>query len=119
MTLRQSLSLTRTHTLSYVPVRFFDRIVRDLPVPLPGDGSQIVSLTHAADVACMVAAALDTPVAKEQVYNCGTDAEVTYSELVAMVAALCGKEVLLFFESQETAAGWKGQGDTESVLERI
>lgn len=71
--------------------------MRDLPVPLPGDGNQIVSLTHAADVASMVAAALDTAAAKEQVYNCGTDVEVTYSEVVAMVAALCGKEVFFCF----------------------
>ena len=62
-------------------------------MPLPGDGTQAVSLTHCADVASMLASVPGNAQALGQVYNCGTDAEVTYNELVGLVAAACGKEV--------------------------
>ena len=36
----------------------FDRATRGRPVVVPGDGSQLVTMTHAADNAAMVAAAI-------------------------------------------------------------
>jgi nucleoside-diphosphate-sugar epimerase len=33
---------------------YFDRLVRELPLPIPGDGHQKVSLTHSEDVASLV-----------------------------------------------------------------
>jgi nucleoside-diphosphate-sugar epimerase len=67
---------------------FFDRIVRDLPVPIPGDGTQLVSLTNSRDVASLLVAPLSNiPVAIEQrIFNCGTDQLISYND----VAQLCG-----------------------------
>jgi nucleoside-diphosphate-sugar epimerase len=35
---------------------YFDRLVRELPLPIPGDGTQKVSLTNSEDVASLVRA---------------------------------------------------------------
>jgi hypothetical protein len=40
---------------------YFDRLVRDLPIPIPGDGTQMVSLTCSEDVATLLASPLQNP----------------------------------------------------------
>ena len=42
---------------------FFDRITRGQPVPVPNEGNQFVTITHAADNAAMIAAAVGNPAA--------------------------------------------------------
>lgn len=71
---------------------FFDRLVRGLPLPIPGDGTQRVSLTHAADVAAILVSPLhDEGAAKNQIYfNCGTDQLHTYNDVAYMCAAAAG-----------------------------
>ena len=66
-----------------------DRITRKEPLPIPGDGTQKVSLTNSADVAALLASVLsDEEVAVDQRYfNCGTDRLYSYDE----VADLCAK----------------------------
>lgn len=66
---------------------YFDRIVRNAPVPIPGDGNQKVSLTNSMDVASLLASVLnDEAAAVDQTFfNCGTNNLVTYNE----VADLC------------------------------
>ena len=44
---------------------------------VPGDGSQLVSLTHAADNAAMIAAAIGNSKAVGEVFNCATSNLVT------------------------------------------
>ena len=44
---------------------------------VPGDGSQLVSLTHAADNAAMIAAAIGNSKAVGQIFNCGTTNFIT------------------------------------------
>ena len=48
---------------------------------VPGDGSQLVSLTHAADNAAMIAAAIGNSKAVGEIFNCGT------TNLITCVAA--------------------------------
>lgn len=64
-------------------------MLKDAPVPIPGDGSQIVSLTNSQDVASLLASVLDNEEAaiKQRYFNCGTDELVSYEE----VANLCAK----------------------------
>jgi len=68
---------------------YFDRIVRNAPLPIPGDGSQKVSLTNSEDVASLLASVLnDEAAAVEQTFfNCGTNQLVAYDE----VAFLCAE----------------------------
>ncbi|GAX28460.1 hypothetical protein FisN_4Hh349 [Fistulifera solaris] len=77
---------------------FLDRLVRELPVPIPGDGSQLVSLTHARDVASLLASVLNNEDAAKQqrFFNCGTDQLVSYKD----VADICAKAAAI--EKYET-----------------
>lgn len=71
---------------------YFDRIVRGAPLPIPGDGTQKVSLTNSEDVASLLASVLnDEAAATEQTFfNCGTNQLVTYDEVAAMCAEVAG-----------------------------
>lgn len=71
---------------------YFDRIVRGLPVPIPGDGTQKVSLTNSEDVASLLASVLNDEAAAvdQKIFNCGTDKLVTYAEVAQMCADAAG-----------------------------
>jgi nucleoside-diphosphate-sugar epimerase len=60
-----------------------------LPIPIPGDGTQLVSLTNSRDVASLLASPLNNEAAavEQRIFNCGTDRLVSYDE----VAHLCAK----------------------------
>lgn len=68
---------------------YFEYLLKDEPVPMPGDGSQLVSLTNSKDVAALLASVLDQEeeAIAQRYFNCGTDQLVSYKE----VAELCGK----------------------------
>lgn len=68
---------------------YFDRLVRELPLPIPADGTQKVSLTNCEDVASLLASVLNNEEAalEQRFFNCGTDELVSYDE----VAHLCAK----------------------------
>ena len=72
---------------------FFDRITRGQPVPVPNSGDQFVTMTHAADNAAMVAAAIGNEAAVGQAFNCATSSLITYDDLVKACAKAAGKEV--------------------------
>ena len=71
---------------------FFDRIVRNVPLPIPGDGSQLVSLTNSEDVASLLASVLnDEAAAVEQTFfNCGTNQLERYDEVALLCAEVAG-----------------------------
>merc|ERR1719183_2850863 len=72
---------------------FFHRVCRDRPCPIPGDGSQMASVSRAEDVAAMLAAVVGKEgAAAGQVFNCGTDTFYSYSDICKMVAKVVGKE---------------------------
>jgi len=73
---------------------YFDRIVRGAPLPIPGDGSQLVSLTNSQDVASLLASVLnDEKKAIEQTYfNCGTSNLVSYDDVAKLCAEAAGIE---------------------------
>ena len=62
---------------------YFDRLVRGFPLPIPGDGTQLVSLTNSEDVASLLTSALDEPEAaiEQRFFNCGTDQLISYENL--------------------------------------
>lgn len=70
---------------------FFDRVSRGRPVLIPNDGQQQVTMTHAADNAAMVAAAVGNAAAAGEAFNCATSTLITYNELAAMCAKAAGK----------------------------
>ena len=72
---------------------FFDRVVREKPLPIPNGGDQLVSLTNSVDVAKLLAAPVGNPAAVGEVFNCATDKTVGYDELSNMVGKVVGKSV--------------------------
>jgi len=74
---------------------FFNRITRGKPVLVPNGGDQLVTMTHAADNAAMVAAAVGNPKAVGEAFNCATSTLCTYDELAGYCAAAAGKEAVI------------------------
>ncbi|CAN0004699.1 unnamed protein product, partial [Phaeothamnion confervicola] len=68
---------------------FIDRVVYGLsPIPLPKHGDQFVCVTHAEDVANMMASVVGNEAAAAgQVFNCATDRYITYNSLLKEVGA--------------------------------
>jgi nucleoside-diphosphate-sugar epimerase len=79
---------------NYNPVEswFFDRIVHDRPVPLPGDGSTITQLGHVNDLAAAMARCIEVEAATNRIYNCTGAKGVTFTGLVEAAARACGKD---------------------------
>ena len=71
---------------------YFDRLVRELPLPIPSPGTQKVSLTNSKDVATLLTAPLDNEEAaiEQRYFNCGTDKLYTYDEIAYMCAEAAG-----------------------------
>ncbi len=79
---------------NYNPVEswFFDRIVHDRPVPLPGDGSTITQIGHVNDLAAAMARCIEVEASTNRVYNCSGLKGVTFRGLVAAAARACGRD---------------------------
>jgi nucleoside-diphosphate-sugar epimerase len=79
---------------NYNPVEswFFDRLMHDQPVPLPGDGTTITQLGHVSDLASAMARCLEVEAATNRIYNCSGRKGVTFRGLVAAAARACGKD---------------------------
>lgn len=64
---------------------FIARAYRNLHIPLPMSGDQLVCLTHIEDTASLIAAAVGHPSAMNQVFNCGTDRYVSYKGICQLI----------------------------------
>jgi UDP-glucose 4-epimerase len=70
---------------------FFDRIVRDRPVPIPGNGLHLTQMGHVQDLAMAMAAVLGNSKAIGQIYNISGDRYVTFDGLARACAIAAGK----------------------------
>lgn len=79
---------------NYNPIEgwFFDRIVRDRPIPIPGSGMQITQLGHCGDLAKAMVAVLGNPNAVGQVYNVSGERYVTFDGVARACAVAAGKD---------------------------
>ena len=79
---------------NYNPIErwFFDRILNDRPVPLPGDGSTITQLGHVEDLAEAMARCIDVETAANRIYNCSGSQGVSFKGLIQAAAVACGKD---------------------------
>jgi nucleoside-diphosphate-sugar epimerase len=71
---------------------FFDRIVRDRPVPIPGHGQHFTQFGHVKDLAAAMAKVLGNQSAIGQIYNVSGTREVTFDGLARACAAAVGKD---------------------------
>lgn len=72
---------------------FFDRVVRDRPIPVPGNGLHVTQLGHCQDLATAMAAVLGNEQAIGQVYNVSGDRYVTFDGLARACAEAAGKSL--------------------------
>ncbi|WAL58842.1 NAD-dependent epimerase/dehydratase family protein [Thermocoleostomius sinensis] len=71
---------------------FFDRIVRDRPIPIPGNGLHLTQFGHVQDLAAAMAAVLGNRRAVGQIYNLSGDRSVTFDGLARACAVAAGKD---------------------------
>ncbi|RZC89860.1 hypothetical protein C5167_035849 [Papaver somniferum] len=73
---------------------FFDRIVRNRPVPIPGSGMQLTNISHARDLSSMLTAAVENPAAASgNIFNCVSDRAVTLDGMAKLCAKAAGLPV--------------------------
>lgn len=70
---------------------FFDRIVRDRPIPIPGNGMDITQFGHCQDLARAMSQVLGNESAIGQIYNVSGDRYVTFDGLARACAQATGK----------------------------
>ncbi|MDB9374554.1 NAD-dependent epimerase/dehydratase family protein [Nodularia sphaerocarpa] len=70
---------------------FFDRIVRDRPIPIPGNGLHITQLGHVKDLAQAMSQVIGNSQAIRQIYNISGDRYVTFDGLARACAVAAGK----------------------------
>ncbi len=70
---------------------FFDRIVRDRPIPIPGNGMYLTQLGHVEDLATAMANVLNNDRASGKIYNISGDRYVTFNGLALACAEAAGK----------------------------
>lgn len=71
---------------------FFDRVVRDRPVPIPSNGMHLTQLGHVHDLAVAMAAVLGNQTAIGQIYNISGEKAVTFDGLARACAEAAGKD---------------------------
>ena len=69
---------------------FFDRIVRDRPIPIPGNGLHITQMGHVQDLASAMCKVLGNQQAIGQIYNVSGDRYVTFDGLARACAQAAG-----------------------------
>ncbi|KAL5561674.1 hypothetical protein UlMin_031421 [Ulmus minor] len=73
---------------------FFDRIVRDRPVPIPGSGMQLTNISHVKDLSSMLTLAVEKPdAASGNIFNCVSDRAVTLDGMAKLCAQAAGRSV--------------------------
>ncbi|KAJ7972796.1 chloroplast stem-loop binding protein of 41 kDa [Quillaja saponaria] len=73
---------------------FFDRIVRDRPVPIPGSGLQLTNISHVRDLSSMLTLAVEKPdAATHNIFNCVSDRAVTLDGIAKLCAQAAGRPV--------------------------
>lgn len=71
---------------------FFDRIVRDRPIPIPSHGQHFTQFGHVKDLAQAMANVLDNSQAIGQIYNVSGERYITFDGLARICAAAAGKD---------------------------
>ena len=72
---------------------FWDRLLLDRPIIVPGDGSSLMQFVHVQDLVTCCLRAIEEPSAVGEAFNVGNAAPVSQLELVHALAAAAGKSV--------------------------
>jgi nucleoside-diphosphate-sugar epimerase len=87
---------------------FWDRIVADRPVIIPGDGQRAMQFVLVGDVAGTAIRAAGTEVAAGGTYNLGNEPSITQIQFVQALARAAGREPRLVFVARDRIAAAGG-----------
>jgi UDP-glucose 4-epimerase len=85
--------------------RFVSAALKNAPLQVYGDGKQTRCFCHVSDVVNACVQLMETPRAVGQVFNLGSDEEITIGELARRVIAACKSSSPIEFISYEKAFG--------------
>ena len=85
--------------------RFVSAALAGRPLQVYGDGTQTRCFGHVTDIVAALVKLVDTPLASGQVFNVGSDEEVSILELARRVIAACGSRSTVELISYEKAYG--------------
>jgi nucleoside-diphosphate-sugar epimerase len=90
---------------------FFDRITRDRPILIPGNGKFITQLGHVEDLVAAMAAVLDNSSAVGEIYNVSDIRYVTFTGLARAMAIAAGKSTeqlkIIYYDPKDFDLGKK------------
>lgn len=109
-TVFQPLYIYGPHTAKDCEQWFMDRVLRDRPVPIPGPGIQLTSLSNVEDLAEMMALVPGNRDAVGQHFNLCSDRCITFDGIVKAVAAAAGKEAKIVHYDPKALKLGKGEG---------
>jgi UDP-glucose 4-epimerase len=84
---------------------FLAKILRNEPVTVVGDGTQTRSFTYIEDGVRGMMAAAERPQGEGEVFNIGSNAEVSIGDLAAMMIKLAGSKSTIKYVKQEDVYG--------------
>lgn len=101
--------------------RFVSAALKDEPLQVYGDGKQTRCFCHVSDVVDACARLMDKPEAIGQVFNLGSDEEISISDLARRVIAVCKSSSPIEYISYERAYGQRFDDTQRRVpkLDRI
>jgi UDP-glucose 4-epimerase len=109
---------------------FMNQLLRGESMTVFGDGTQQRAFTHIDDVAPIIAASVDYPTARNEIFNVGADVPYTVNELAEVVAQAMGKpcdinyldarnEVKVAFSDHSKAEQMFGKRSKTTLLEGV
>ncbi len=98
--------------------RFVAAAMKNEPLKVYGDGKQTRCFCHVGDVIDALARLMDEPEAVGQVFNVGSDDEITIADLARRVIAVCKSSSALEYVSYERAYG-QGFDDTRRRVPKL
>tara|TARA_B100000674_G_scaffold42689_1_gene29664 strand:+ start:2178 stop:3098 length:921 start_codon:yes stop_codon:yes gene_type:complete len=72
---------------------FFERIINNKQIPIPGDGLLLTQLGHVSDLTDAMIKSIETEKTKNQIYNCSGEKGVTIKGLIYKCAEVCNIEI--------------------------
>jgi UDP-glucose 4-epimerase len=101
--------------------RFVSAALKNAPIQVYGDGKQTRCFCHVSDVVNALASLIDKPQAIGQVFNLGSDQEISIAELARRVIAVCKSSSKVEYISYEQAYGQRFDDTQRRVpkLDRI
>jgi UDP-glucose 4-epimerase len=109
---------------------FMNQLLRDEPMTIFGDGTQLRAFTHIDDVAPIIANSVNYSQARNEIFNIGADAPHTVNELAHVVAHAMGaqcnvvrlearNEVTIAFSDHSKAAATFGKHNKKSLQDGV